>query len=184
MNVYQTLLDALPEKHRDISVYAIFTFGLLILEYAIETIGFKFARRCLPKKEVKENAVASEKKARKVGESLWRFCFYSFALTYGFFVVSKQDFYSDASKMWGRVRTDSSGKDFWDMPPIGIELHFYYFIELAFYSGTTLQYVTRASSATDYKDYWVMLIHHSSTIALISSSYYIQVLLMTFYDLI
>ena len=41
MNVYQTLLEALPEKHRDISVYAIFTIGLLILEYAIETIGFE-----------------------------------------------------------------------------------------------------------------------------------------------
>ncbi len=174
--LYQKLLDALPQQHRDYLVFGIFTLGLLALQWNIETLGYLFAERFLPKKEVKEKKVTNERQVRKVGESLWRFSFYSSVLIYGYSVVSDKDFYRDSTKLWGVINKDSAGRPVeWIMPDITLDLHFYYFIELAFYSAATFLHVTRLSQASENKDYWVMLVHHLSTIALIASSYHFNV---------
>ncbi|XP_075242501.1 ceramide synthase 6-like [Convolutriloba macropyga] len=176
LSYYQTFLNSLPSQNREIWVFGLLTIALLAAQWLIELFGSFIASVTLPKKDVKDNIVTNEKQGRKVGESLWRLSFYTSALVYGYVTVSSKDFYSDSSKMWGKIEQDSkgSGKK-WIMEPIPLDIHFYYFIELAFYTAATLHHISKTSSAAANKDYWVMLVHHISTIALIASSFYINV---------
>ena len=161
-----------------VAVYASITVTLLVLQKIVEHLGTKLGYRFLPTKNVKDKEVVSEKAARKVGESLWRFMFYSFALVYGYIVVSGKGFYRDSKQLWGQVLKDeqNGGNTLeWHMPPIPADLKFYYFLEVSFYTAATVVHVTKTSAASQNKDFWVMLIHHVVTISLIITSYSLNV---------
>lgn len=161
---------------QQVAVYAFMTVALLVLQKIVENLGTKFGYRFLPAKNLKDKKVVSERAAKKVGESLWRFCFYSFALVYGYIVVSGKSFYRDSKQLWGQVFKENGGKTLeWHMPTIPEDLKFYYFLEVSFYTAATIVHVTKSSAASQNKDFWVMLIHHVVTVSLIITSYYINV---------
>lgn len=101
---------------------------------------------------------ANPNTVRKFSEGMWRFSFYLFASTFGWFYV-----------LWDKPYLKDTMHTLYNYPhhPVKSEEWWYYNIELGFYISLTFtQFVE-----TKRKDFWQMFVHHIVTILLLALSW-------------
>lgn len=106
----------------------------------------------------KKNLVGRPTTLTKFQETFWRFAFYLTSFFYGLYVMYDQECVWQTEKCFSNYPEDHV---------LSQKIYYYYLIELAFYSATTLTQFFDVKR----KDFWEMFIHHIVTIILLCGSY-------------
>lgn len=93
----------------------------------------------------------------KFCESMWKFTFYLYIFSYGVRFLKKVPWLWDTRHCWYS----------YPYQPLPSDLHYYYIVELAFYWSLIFSQFTDIKR----KDFAIMFLHHTATIALLMFSY-------------
>ncbi len=166
-------MDSQESHHRilfsfthDCLSVAVLTPLLLIFQQHVENFGRQFASDVFRRSHRFSDVSVRFRAEKKVGESLWRFLFYTFMLLYGQLSLRNKAFYQDPGKLWGDVVVEN-GKTVWHLEEIPSELYVYYTAQISFYLGATWQHLRKSNLYSQNKDAIVILIHHVIAVVLL-----------------
>jgi len=166
--------DSMTSVWLDLLSIGVTTVCLLILQQIIQEFGQSLSSKLYRKCRKFSDPIVRIRAERKVGESMWRFTYYTIAVVYGQYAIGDKPFFRDFSKLWGEVIINKDGQQEWYMEEIPMQLYVYYIAQFSFYTSATVEHLLHSSLYSRNKDSTVLLIHHFATMALIWISMQVQ----------